>query len=55
MERSFIIRLMSFEMHISYDVWWGGINLNMILVAYLSRDVSLEDILEGAHLYEFDC
>ena len=46
----------SFEMHcFTNAVRHDGQFLNVIRVAYLSRDVVLQNILEGTHLYEFDC
>ena len=42
-------------MHIFLSVRQDGINFNVVRVSYLSRDVGLQDILEGAHLYEFHC
>nr|AAN05391.1 putative reverse transcriptase [Oryza sativa Japonica Group] len=32
-----------------------GLCLNVVQVAFLSRDIDLQNISEGTHLYEFDC
>ena len=51
-----MLRSESFETHcFSNAVRQDGQFLNVIRVAYLSRDVVLQNILEETHLYEFDC
>jgi hypothetical protein len=43
------------DAHFSYAIRQVGLYLNVIWVAYLSRDVGQQDILEGTHIYEFGC